>query len=64
MSRNFNNRTYLNGKFIKNLKRLDENTIEINLKNGNRIELKTVQLFGDCHLKDTFENNFKEEEYE
>ena len=45
--------------YIKNLKRLDDNTIEINLKNGNRIELKAVQLFGDCYLRDTFENVYK-----
>ena len=59
MGRNFNKRTYLNGKYIKNLKRLDDNTIEIKLKNGNRIELKAVQLFGDCYLRDTFENVYK-----
>lgn len=62
MSKDFTNRTYLNGKYIKNLKRIDQYTIEINLKNGNRIELKAVELFVDCYLRDTFENNFKEKE--
>lgn len=45
---------YINGKHIRHLKRLDEKTVELKMKNGAIIHLKSVQVdyCGDCELED------------
>ena len=44
---------YINGKHIKHLKRLDENTIELKMKNGAIIHLKAIMVdIDECELKD------------
>ena len=43
--------THLNGKYIKNVQRIDEKTIVINLKNGNTVTLNAVMTdYEDCSL--------------
>ena len=43
--------TLLNGKYIKNIDRIDEKTIYINLENGNVVKVTATMVdYDDCEL--------------